>query len=188
MSNPLPGGDPAPRRARLPFANAMAIVALPIGIAYQESAKKLPIASVPVEVHQGALAPLSLVHGHVFTLGVFLPLGLAGALVLARKAGGRPVGPRAQAVLTRGFLPFAAATVLLQLFKGYFVLLGVRQGQHDLALVDAGFMGGSHAVRYVVYAVVHSGMGITLVVFLVALWRSLGKDGPAHKTAGPFVT
>ncbi|MFH2054009.1 MAG: hypothetical protein ABIK96_16260 [bacterium] len=179
MSNPLPGGYAATLRTLIRFAIAMAIFGILIGIAYQESAKKLPIASVPVEVHQGALAPLSLVHGHFFTLGVFLPLCLAGALVLALRAGGRPVGPKAQAVLTRGFLPFAAATVLLLLFKGYFVLLAVRHGQHDLAVVDAGFMGGSHAVRYAVYAVVHSGMGITLVVFLVALWRSLGKGKPA---------
>ncbi|MGD9546531.1 MAG: hypothetical protein AB7V45_03180 [Candidatus Krumholzibacteriia bacterium] len=179
MSNTLPIGYASTLRTLIRFAIAMAISGILIGIAYQESAKKLPLASVPVEVHQGALAPLSLVHGHVFTLGVFLPLCLAGAMVLARRSGGRPVGPRAQAVLTRGFLPFAAATVLLQLFKGYFVLLAVRHGQHDLAVVDAGFMGGSHAVRFAVYAVVHAGMGITLAAFLIALWRSLGKEGPA---------
>jgi hypothetical protein len=160
-------------RTLLRYAIAMAIFGILIGIAYQESAQKLSYTAAPGALHLAAVLPLALVHGHVFTLGVLLPLALAGALVLGLKAGGRPVGPRALAWLKWGFLPFAAATVALQLFKGYFVLLAVRHGQQDLAAVDASFLAGSHTLRYALYAVVHSGMGITLGVFLVALWRSL---------------
>jgi hypothetical protein len=35
-------------------------------------------------------------------------------------------------------------------------------------------MGGSHVLRYGIYAVVHTVMGVSLGVFLVLLWRSLG--------------
>ncbi len=79
------------------------------------------------------------------------------------------------AILTWGFLPFATASIALQLFKGYFILLAVRNGQLDMGAVDAAFMAGSSSLRYVVYALVHSGMGISLGIFLVGLWRSLGR-------------
>ncbi len=161
MSTSLPQNYNKTLRSLIRFAIVMAIFGLLIGIAYQESAKKLPHEAVPAGLHLAAVMPLALVHGHVFTLGVLFPLALAGALVLGLKAGGRPVGPRALAWLQWGFLPLATATVLLQLFKGYFVLLAVRNGQHDLAAVDAAFLAGSSTLRYVVYAGVHSGMGIT---------------------------
>lgn len=166
-------------RSLIRYAIAMAVFGLLIGIAFQESAHKLPYTQAPAGLHLEAVLPLALVHGHVFTLGVLLPLALAGALVLGLRVGGRPVGTRAMAWLTRGFLPFAAATVALQLFKGYYVLLAVRHGQSDLAVVDAAFMGGSASLRYAVYAIIHSGMGVTLGVFLVALWRSLGRRSGA---------
>ncbi len=50
-----------------------------------------------------------------------------------------------------------------------------RAGERDFAVMDDAFMGGIHTLRYGIYAVVHSGLAITLGVFLVALWRSLGK-------------
>ena len=177
MSSPLPPVYAGTVRTLIRFAIAMALFGLLIGIAFQESAKKLPHSAASAGLHLEAVMPLALVHGHVFTLGVLLPLAVAGALILGLQVGGKPVGPRALAWLRRGFLPFAVATVVLQLFKGYYVLLAVRHGQSDLAAIDAAFLGGSDILRYAIYALVHSGMGLTLGVFLVALWRSLGTGG-----------
>ena len=174
-ANSLPWNYTAAIRTLIRFAIVLAVLGLLIGISYQESAHKLTYEMAPEGLRLQAVLPLALVHGHVFTVGVLLPLALAGALVLALKTGARPVGSLALGVLTRGYLPFAAATVALQLFKGYFILLAVRHGQTDMGAVDAAFLGGSSALRYAVYAVVHSGMGLTLGFFLVALWRSLGK-------------
>ena len=47
-------------------------------------------------------------HGHIFTIGVLLPLALAGALLMARRAGGREIGQRSLHWLVRGYLPAAA--------------------------------------------------------------------------------
>ena len=173
-------------RTLIRYAIVMAILGLLIGISSQESAKKLTWEMAPGAMQQAVLLPLALVHGHVFTVGVLLPLALAGALVLGPKAGGRAVGPRALAWLRRGFLPFAAASLALQLFKGYFILLSVRGGESDLEAIDHAFMAGSHVLRYVLYAVVHSGMGVSLGVFLVALWRSLagGEAGRGEQPTG----
>lgn len=162
-------------RTLIRYAIAMAIVGLLIGISYQESAKKLPYEAIPGGEHLEAVIHLALVHGHVFTIGVLLPLALAGALVLSRRAGGGEVPGWAQRTLTRGYLPFAALALALQLYKGYHFLLMARAGERDFALIDAAFLGGSHVLRYGIYAIVHSGMGIALGIFLVALWRSLGS-------------
>jgi hypothetical protein len=49
--------------------------------------------------------------------------------------------------------------------------------------VDAAFMAGSSSLRFTAYAVVHSGMGISLGIFLVGLWRSLSCA--ADSVSGP---
>ena len=162
-------------RTLLRYAVVMAFVGLLVGISYQESAKKLPPGSVPTGFHQEATLHLALVHGHVFVMGVLLPVALAGALVLGRHAGGAEVSSRGVWWLTRGYLPLAAAALALQLYKGYHFLLMARAGERDLGVIDHAFMGGSHVLRYGVYAVVHAGMGVALGVFLVLLWKSLNR-------------
>lgn len=171
----LPDHYPGALRAVIRFTIIMAFVGLLIGIAFQESAKKLPFAAAPAGLHLEAILPLALVHGHVFTVTVLVPLAMVGALVLALRAGGAPVSRRSLLWLTRGYLPFATASVVLMLVKGYHVLLAVRGGQTDFAVIDGAFLGGHGVARYAIYAFAHSGMGVTLGVFLVALWRSLSR-------------
>ena len=165
-------------RTLLRFAIVLAAIGLLAGIAFQESARKLPFAAAGAGLHLEAIHTLALVHGHVFLMGVLLPLALAAALPLALAAGGRPLARRDLAWLTRVYLPFAAASLALQLVKGYHVLLAVRHGRHDLAAVDAAFLGGSHALRYGLYGLLHAGMGLGLGLFLLALWRSLESRAP----------
>ena len=162
-------------RALLRYAIVMAIVGLLVGVAYQESAKKLSLEKTGAGLHLEAVIGLALVHGHIFTIGVLLPLALAGALLMARRAGGREIGQRSLDWLVRGYLPAAAVTLVLQLVKGYHVLLAVRGGQMDLAAIDHAFLGGQEVLRYALFGVSHTAMGVCLVVFLVALWRSLRR-------------
>lgn len=162
-------------RVLVRYAIVMAIVALLAGISFQESAKRLSYEQAPAGLHLEAVLPLGLVHGHVFTAGVLLPLALAGALHLARRAGGGEVGLRVRTLFAWLFLPFTALSLVLLLLKGYHVLLAVRRGETDLGAIDAAFLGGHHAFRYAVYGTVHSLMGLGLVILLVAIWRSLGR-------------
>jgi len=162
-------------RAVIRYTVVMAFVGLLIGISFQESAKKLPFAAAPAGVHVEAVLPLALVHGHVFVMTVLMPLAMAGALLMSLRIGGSPVSRRSLLWLTRGYQSFAAASVMLMLVKGYHVLLAVRGGQTDFAAIDDGFLGGHGVWRYAIYAFAHAGLGVTLGVFLVALWRSLSR-------------
>ena len=81
-------------RTLIRYAVVLGILGLLIGISYQESAHKLTYAAASDGLRLQATLPLALVHGHVFTMGVLMPLALAGALVLALKAGGVGYYPR----------------------------------------------------------------------------------------------
>ena len=160
-------------RVLLKYAVAMAVFGLLSGVLFQESSKKLDYTEVDPGLHIEATLHLALVHGHVFLTAVLIPIAMAGALLLARRAGGRESPSRSIRWLTQGYLPFVTATILLMLYKGYFILLQVRGGEQDLAIVNDRFFGGQTLLRHSIYGLVHTGMAVCLVVFLVALWRSL---------------
>jgi hypothetical protein len=161
-------------RTLVRFACAMLLAGLLAGVLFQESSKKLAPGSVEAGLQLQATLHLALLHGHVLVSGALVPLACAGALQLARRAGGRELAPRTLLWLTRGYLPFLCGSLCLMLYKGYHVLLAVRRGNLDLADVDERFFLGQTALRHAVYGVAHVGMALSLGVFAVGLWRSLG--------------
>ena len=175
MSDETPPHYRETARTLLRYAVAMTIVALLAGVLFQESSKKLDYAEAAPGLRLEAILSLALVHGHVFTTGVLIPTAMAGALFLARKAGGAVLSPRPLRWLTRGYLPLVAVTMALMLYKGYHVLLAVRHGARDLDAVDASYFGGVTWLRHGVYGAAHIGMAVSLGVFVVALWRSLRR-------------
>ncbi len=176
----LPDHYAATTRVIVKFSTVMTAIALLAGVSFQESSKKLPLGSLDPGVHLEAVLPLALVHGHIMVAAVLVPIAMVGLLFMARAAGGRDVKPMTTKMLTRGYLPFVTATVLLMLYKGYHFLLSVRGGEQDLAAVDAAFFGGSSAARHAVYGLAHTVMAVALGLFLFGLWRSLRpKKDPA---------
>lgn len=183
LPEPLPETYRATVRTLLRYACALAIVALLAGVSFQESAKKLPLGDVDAGLHLQATLGLALVHGHVFVSAVLLPVVLAGALVLARRVGGRELSRTPQRWLTRGYLPLISVSLGLMLYKGYHTLLHVRGGATDLAEVNEQLFGGNVPLRHAVYGLTHAGWAISLGVFVVALFRSLGGRAGAAGTS-----
>lgn len=64
-------------------------------------------------------------------------------------------------------------TVTPVLYKEYHILVNARWGATDLARVDATFFGEQVWVRHVAYDIAHASVGISLGIFVIALWRSL---------------
>lgn len=164
-------------RTLVKYAVVMTVVGLLVGVAFQESSKKLDYADVAPGVRLEAILSLALVHGHVLVTAVILPLVLAAMLDLARRAGGAELSLGAQRWLTRGYLPSVTLTVALMLYKGYHTLLAVRFGERDFDAIDAAFFGGVVPLRHAAYGLVHVAMAVSLVAFGVALWRSFGRKG-----------
>ncbi len=163
-------------RTLLRFACAMIIVALLTGVLFQESSKQLSFFEAPPGLHLEATIRLALVHGHVFTTAVLIPIAAAAALVMARRAGGSELTYKSLRWLTRGYLPCVCLALVLMLWKAYHLLLAVRGGATDLDSINERFFFGVHIARALVYGGAHTGMAIGLGAFGVALFRSLGAD------------
>lgn len=184
MRNPVPSPDlPLHYRRSLTtllrFAAVMTVIGLLSGVLFQESAKRLGLDEVSPGLHLAATQGLAVLHGHVMLIAVLMPIAMAGALLIARRVGGRELGSKPLAWLTIGYLPFACITLALILYKGYHVLLAVRGGERNFATIDADFFGGLTGARYGVYGIAHVGMAVPLSVFVIALWRSLRGVGKA---------
>lgn len=162
------------------FAVVMMFIALLSGIAYQESAKKAPFSAVlPPGVHLESVFHLSLLHGHVFMMGVLVPLGVLLMMHLGLIMGCKPLSPKTTNLGTLLYLPASALAVGLMLYKGYHFLLAVRgedflQGKMTFEMIEASLFGGDHAIRAISYALVHTSLSVGLFIFGIGIWRSLG--------------
>lgn len=167
-------------RTHLRFALVMILIALLAGISFQESGRKVHITSeVPAGAHLEFLLDLALVHGHMFLVGVLLPLAFTWMLHLALALGLAPLSRRTLGLATAFYLPGAVLTVVLMLVKGYHYVLGVRHGGVDFAKLDATFMSSNHLLRTGVYGLAHAAMGAGLAVLGYGLWRALGRGREA---------
>ncbi|MBS1765782.1 MAG: DUF2871 family protein [Acidobacteria bacterium] len=165
-------------RTWLRFAIVMMLFGLLVGLSFEESAKHAPVsAALPAGAHLEAILPLALVHGHAFLLGAVMPLVLVFMLHLGLTLGFRPVGAKALKAATWLYLPGAALSVGLLLYKGYHWVLGVRFGHTDFAAWNAAFFGGNEALRAAVYGIAHTAMSVGLAILVIAFWRSMRQEG-----------
>ena len=164
-------------RTWLRFAIVMLIVGLLAGLSFEESAKRAPVsAALTAGAHLEAILPLALAHGHAILLGAVLPLVLVFMLHLGLTMGFRPVGAKALAWATRLYLPGAALSVALMLYKGYHWVLGVRFGHTDFAAWNDAFFSGNHALRAAAYGLAHTAVSVGMLVLIIAFWRSMRSE------------
>lgn len=161
-------------RTHLRYALVMLLFGLLAGVSFQESARKLPISSaVPAGMHLESILSLALVHGHAILIGVLLPLAAIWALHVGLILGAAPLSARSLTWATRLYIPGSAVSVLLLLWKGYHLMLGVRHGTPDLGALDHGFIFGNHGLRAALYGSAHTAMAAGLGILGLGLWRSL---------------
>lgn len=167
-------------RTYIRFALVMMVIALLLGIAFQESAKKAPIsAALPAGIHLESTINLALVHGHAFLIGVLIPLAVTWISYLGLSLGFAPLSEKSLNWATRLYLPGSAVAVLLMLYKGYHILLGVRRGDIDLSHLDSTLFLGSHALRAAAYGLTHTAMALGLFIFVFSFWKTMGKSSNA---------
>jgi hypothetical protein len=156
------------------FVLVMLVVALVMGILYAESAKKVPMAAFGVDVSFHANYFLSLLHGHTFMFGVFIPLAVIALLVI-------PVVCLHTQPLTAGRLKWVTGLYILNaiwslgllVYKAYATQLAVRGGNLNMVDVDHLLFGANHTLRVVIYALPHTLFAAGLVILVGGLWRSL---------------
>lgn len=163
-------------RIYIRFSLVMMVLALLLGIAFQESAKKAPIsAALPAGAHLEATINLALVHGHAFLIGVLIPLAVTWISYLGLSLGFAPVSEKSLKWTTCLYLPGSALAIVLMLYKGYHLLLGVRSGITDLSQLDSSLFMGSHALRAAAYGLTHTAMALGLFIFVFSFWKTMSK-------------
>ncbi len=162
-------------RTVLRFSIAMIVVAILSGIFFQEAVRKMDYAQVPPGENLEAKIHLALVHGHIFTIAVFIPIAMAGALLMAYRIGCQELTSGKIKWLTHGYLTCTVFTVALQFYKGVHFVYSARSDASDFQEIDASLFAGSAVLRHGLYGFVHTTLAITLGVFLFFLWRSMKK-------------
>ena len=147
------------------------------GILFQESTRKVPHGTPSPGIHWEAVYHLALVHGHVFLIGVMIPLAVLTLLQFSLLLGAQPIGSRAARWGSLLYHSGAGLTALLILYKGYHYVLSVRAGQLDFAIIHETYFAGSHLLRAIVYGIAHSALGAALIILVVAILRNLPKNG-----------
>lgn len=167
----------------LRFAVVMIIVALLLGISFQESAKKTPFSEqLPAGIHLETVINLALVHGHAFLIGVLLPLAVIWILYLGNVLGYRAVPEKTLRIGTWLYLPASVIAILLMLYKGYHYQLAVRNGIMNFESIHESLFNGSHALRAALYGLTHTAMAVGIGMIVGSFWKTLK---PAKETAPP---
>ena len=164
----------------LRFGCGMTIFALISGILFQESTKKIPFnETFTPGIHWESTYHLALLHGHVFLIGVLIPIALISMLHFGLLLDGKIISEKTLNWGTWLYIPGTLLTILLMLYKGYHYVISVRMGQLDFVEINHTFFMGSHIARAIVYALSHTSMSIGLGIFVVSIWKSL----PSAKAA-----
>ena len=172
----LPAHYPAFYKKYLKFAVVMTFVAMLSGILFQESAKKAPYsAALPAGIHLDSVIHLALLHGHVFLIGVLIPVAILGMLQLSYVLDGEPVSSKTLKWGTWLYIPGAVLTVVLMLYKGYHFLMAVRMGQLDFQSIEQSYFFGIVGLRHALYALSHIATAFGLGTLVVGVWKSLPK-------------
>ncbi len=190
MSPALPVHYETVIRRLIRFAAVGVTIGLLLGITSTEFSKSMRIGPEPqavqdgrvkLELPAGTLAAtkhrLQLGHGHTILLLGVLPLVFACCLFLAGRLGGKEI-PAGR--LTLSFWCYtvgAGSAVVLLTYRGIATFLTVRGGSYDLAAVDAGLFGGSHAVRAASYGLSHLLMAVGALTLLFSLYGAVGRLG-----------
>ena len=156
------------------FIIIMLVLALLMGILYAESAKKVPLEGFGVQLSFHANYYLSLLHGHTFMFGVFIPLAAMALLVLPVLAlNTQPLSAGRLKWVTWLYWPNALWSLGLLVYKAYATQLMVRGGNLDLVQVDHLLFGANHTLRVIIYALPHTLFAAGLVVLITGIWKSL---------------
>jgi hypothetical protein len=174
----IPAHYRAFNRLFLRFAIVMVFAALLMGLVFQESAKRTPFSLVGPGIHLESILNLALVHGHVFLIGVLIPLGLTWMLYLGLAMGYPPVGEKRLRIGSWLYLPSSVITMLLMLYKGYHFDSSVRGGQMDFTAINNAYFWGNHGLRAATYGLAHLTLAVGLGVIVIGFWRTMGKGEP----------
>ncbi len=159
-------------RGIITYSLAMMIAGLVIGVLYREFTK-IYTAGLPLEKQLLVSYYLSLGHGHVFMVGVLIPLALLVSTYVLTERG--YLDRDRLNSLEKPFIIFVAGSLMmvgLLVYKGLGMVYFYAQNPGaGLSAADEKLFLGSKALRESLYGVAHLAMGVGLVWYVWMLIR-----------------
>ncbi len=137
------------------------------GLMGTELRMRLSYAQVPPGPHLEATIYLSLLHGHLFAIGGFLPTCMCALLVFSRQIGAKPISKKFLPKVVFLYILGGGLSVALLLVRGIQTAT-LAETESDFSAIESKIL-YSDVLRLVVYLIAHVTLtaGICIFMFLV---------------------
>src|SRR6478609_11535510 len=168
-----------PKHYRLLYASfirlacTMILFALFTGILHRESTRHLSYANLAPGIHWEAIYHLALVHGHIFMIGVILPIITLVMLHFGMILRAAPLSETTIAWGKRLYHTGAGLMLGLFIYKAYHYVLSVRFGLLDFSKIETTYFAGNSLLKALLYGLSHTSMSVCLGIFAVGLLKTM---------------
>ena len=137
------------------------------GLMGTELRMRLSYAQVPPGPHLEATIYLSLLHGHLFAIGAFLPICMCALLVFSRQIGAKPISKKFLHKIIFLYVFGGVLSITLLLVRGIQTAT-LAQNETDFSVIESKIL-YSDILRLVIYLIAHVTFtaGICIFMFLV---------------------
>ncbi len=137
------------------------------GLMGTELRMRLSYDQVPPGPHLEATIYLSLLHGHLFSIGGFLPICMCALLVFSRQVGAKPISKKFLPKVVSLYIVGGVLSVALLLVRGI-QTSAMAQTESDFSVIESKIL-YSNILRLFIYLVSHVTLtaGICIFMFLV---------------------
>ncbi len=169
-----PLSEPYRKAVRILLLNACAAFVAGVfsGLVTTEVRATIPFSKVPPGMNLEATLHLMLVHGHIITLLVLVPVAMAGMLVFARAAGGKEIASKFLPRFAALYLFGAWLSVALLFVRGFQVAYLAKGGETDFDAIAERVLFNA-PVRFAVYLVAHVALTLGILAFVYHVAKSL---------------
>lgn len=158
-------------RNLLYVALASCILGIFGGLMGTELRMRLSYAQVPPGPHLEATIYLSLLHGHLFAVGAFLPIGMCALLVFSRQIGAKPISKKFLPKVVFLYILGGVLSVALLLVRGIQTAT-LAQTEPDFSVIESRIL-YSNILRLAVYLIAHVCLTAGICIFMFLLGYSL---------------
>lgn len=137
------------------------------GLMGTELRMRLSYDQVPPGPHLEATIYLSLLHGHLFAIGGFLPICMCALLVFSRQIGAKPIPKKFLSKVVFLYIVGGVLSIILLLVRGI-QTAAIAQTETDFAVIESKIL-YSDILRLFLYLISHVTLtaGICIFMFLV---------------------
>jgi len=145
------------------------------GLMGTELRMRLSYDQVPPGPHLEATIYLSLLHGHLFAIGAFLPICMCALLIFSRQIGAKPISKKFLPKVVFLYILGGVLSITLLLIRGIQTTT-LSQNESDFSVIESKIL-YSNILRLIVYLIAHVTLTAGICIFMFLVGYSLRTTG-----------